>query len=86
MEGSSRATQTHLSGGKEEDIDGVLVTFNADKLAGSFDSAGFTVDVVKNPKIPDRDLFIFDTETDELQPVDGICAARSICERMIAVE
>mgnify|MGYP001398687547 FL=1 len=58
--------QTQLSGGKEEDIDGELVTFNAQKLAGSFDSAGFTVDIVKNAKIPDRDLYIFDTETDEL--------------------
>lgn len=58
--------QTQLSGGKEEDIDGELVTFIAQKLAGAFDSAGFTVDVVKNSKIPDRDLYIFDTETDEL--------------------
>jgi YVTN family beta-propeller protein len=58
--------QTQLSGGKEEDIDGELVTFDAQKLAGAFDSAGFTVDVVKNAKIPDRDLYIFDIETDEL--------------------
>jgi YVTN family beta-propeller protein len=65
--------QTQLSGGKEEDIDGELVTFNAQKLAGSFDSAGFIVDVVKNPKIPDRDLYIFDTETDEpLETVDSL--------------
>ena len=58
--------QTQLSGGKAEEMDGKLVTFDAKKLAGSFDSAGFTVDVVKQPKIPDRDLFIFDTRTDEL--------------------
>jgi YVTN family beta-propeller protein len=65
--------QTQLSGGKKEDIDGTLVTFDAQKLAGSFDSAGFTVDVVKNPKIPDRDLFVFDTETDELiETVDSL--------------
>ncbi len=58
--------QTQLSGGKEEDIDGKLVTFEAKKLAEAFDSVGFTVDVVKNPKIPDRDLFIFDTKNDQL--------------------
>ena len=58
--------QTQLSGGKAEDIDGDLVTFDARKLASAFDSVGFTVDVVKNPEIPDRDLFIFDTKTDEL--------------------
>ena len=65
--------QTQLSGGKEEDIDGELVTFDARKLAGAFDSAGFIVDVVKNAKIPDRDLYIFDTETDELlETVDSL--------------
>ncbi|NCF89561.1 MAG: hypothetical protein GWQ05_01165 [Verrucomicrobiaceae bacterium] len=58
--------QTQLSGGKKEDIDGELVTFDARKLAGAFDSVGFTVDVVRNSKIPDRDLYIFDAETDEL--------------------
>ena len=58
--------QTQLSGGKEDEIDGELVTFGAQKLASSFDSAGFIVDVIKNPKIPDRDLFIFDTKTDKL--------------------
>ena len=58
--------QTQLSGGKAEDVDGKLVTFDAKKLAGAFDSAGFTVDVVKQPKIPDRDLFIYDTRTDKL--------------------
>lgn len=58
--------QTQLSGGKPGDLDGKLVTFDARKLAGAFDSVGFTVDVVKQPKIPDRDLFIFDTRTDKL--------------------
>ena len=58
--------QTQLSGGKPEDLDGKLVTFDARKLASSFDSVGFTVDVVKQPKIPDNDLFIFNTKTDRL--------------------
>lgn len=58
--------QTQLSGGREEEIDGKLVTFNAQKLAGAFDSVGFVVDVVKNPEIPDRDLFVFDTKDDRL--------------------
>lgn len=58
--------QTQLSGGKGDAIDGDLVTFDARKLASAFDSAGFTVDVVKQPRIPDRDLFVFDTATEEL--------------------
>ena len=61
--------QTQLSGGAAEDIDGDLVTFdifehsirNNSKL-----SLGHVVDVIKHPDMPDRDLFVFDTETDEL--------------------
>ena len=61
--------QTQLSGGAAEDIDGDLVTFdifehsirNNSKL-----SIGHVVDVIKHPDMPDRDLYVFDTETDEL--------------------
>ena len=61
--------QTQLSGGAAEDIDGDLVTFdifehsirNNNKL-----SLGHVVDVIKHPDMPDRDLYVFDTETDEL--------------------
>ena len=61
--------QTQLSGGAAEDIDGDLVTFdifehsirNNSKL-----SLGHVVDVIKHPNMPDRDLYVFDTETDEL--------------------
>lgn len=61
--------QTQLSGGAEEDIDGDLVTFdifehsirNNNKL-----SLGHVIDVIKHPNMPDRDLYVFDTETDEL--------------------
>ncbi len=61
--------QTQLSGGAAEDIDGDLVTFdifehsirNNSKL-----SLGHVVDVIKHPSMPDRDLYVFDTETDEL--------------------
>jgi YVTN family beta-propeller protein len=58
--------QTQLSGGKPEDIDGHQVTFDAEKLAAAFDSAGFTVDIIKHPETPDRDLYVFDSNTDEL--------------------
>lgn len=65
--------QTQLSGGEEGKIDGKLVTFDAKKLAGAFDSAGFVVDLVKNPEIPDRDLFVFETKTDDLvRSVDSL--------------
>lgn len=68
--------QTQLSGGAAEDIDGDLVTFdifehsirNNSKL-----SLGHIVDVIKHPDMPDRDLYVFDTETDELiETVDSL--------------
>lgn len=59
--------KTQLSGGSE--IDGDLVTFNAWEHSirvNNVLSLGHVVDIVKHPKVPDRDLFVFDTETDEL--------------------
>ena len=53
--------RTQLSGGVGKPHDGDLVTFDARKLASAFDSVGFTVDVIKHPEVPDKDLFIFDT-------------------------
>ena len=32
-------------------------------------SAGYDADIVKNPRLPDRDLFVFNTETDEQEQV-----------------
>jgi hypothetical protein len=54
-----------LSGGDKDSIDGKLVTFDARELASAFDTVGFTVDVVKHSDIPDRDLYVFDTQTDK---------------------
>jgi YVTN family beta-propeller protein len=61
--------KTQLSGGMKDDIDGDLVTF--DVIAHSIRSnsklsLGHVLDIVKHPAFPDRDLYIFDTETDEL--------------------
>jgi YVTN family beta-propeller protein len=68
--------QTQLSGGKKEDIDGKLVTFDAWEHSITHNnvlSLGHVVDIVKHPKVPDRDLFVFDTETDELiETVDSL--------------
>ncbi|MFN0128792.1 MAG: YncE family protein [Verrucomicrobiales bacterium] len=47
--------RTQLSGCKKEDIDGKLVTFDAEKLAAAFDSAGFTVDGSGNVFIANTD-------------------------------
>ena len=61
--------QTQLSGGKKQDIDGNLVTFDAWNHSiqnNNVLSIGHVVDIVKNPKVPDRDLFVFDTSTDQL--------------------
>ena len=68
--------KTQLSGGRKKDMDGELVTFNThDALARSNNvlSLGIVADIVKHPEVPDRDLFIFDTKTDELiQTVDTL--------------
>jgi YVTN family beta-propeller protein len=59
--------KTQLSGGNK--IDGDLVTFNAWEhsiLHNNVLSLGHVVDIVKHPRVPDRDLYVFDTETDEL--------------------
>ena len=61
--------KTQLSGGKAADIDGDLVTFDAwDHSIANNNvlSLGHVVDIVKNPKVPDRDLYVFDTRTDRL--------------------
>lgn len=60
--------QTQLSGGGSE-FDWNLVTFNAWEHSifhNNVLSLGHVVDIVKHPAVPDRDLFIFDTQTDEL--------------------
>ena len=60
--------KTQLSGGTG-DLDGDLVTFNAYEHAianNNVLSLGAVVDIVKHPEVPDRDLFVFDTETDRL--------------------
>jgi YVTN family beta-propeller protein len=59
--------KTQLSGGNK--IDGDLVTFNAwehSVLHNNVLSLGHVVDIVKHPRVPDRDLYVFDTKTDEL--------------------
>ncbi|MEO1997357.1 MAG: YncE family protein, partial [Planctomycetaceae bacterium] len=61
--------KTQLSGGSKDDIDGDLVTFDAYEHAirvNNVLSLGHVTDIVKHPEVPDRDLFVFDTATDEL--------------------
>lgn len=63
--------QTQLSGGTGQ-IDGDLVTFNAFEHSianNNVLSLGHVVDIVKHPKVPDQDLYVFDTKTDELVEV-----------------
>ncbi len=64
--------KTQLSGGAGDKIDGQLVTFDAWEHSirhNNVLSLGHVVDIVKHPKVPDRDLYIFDTRTDELVEV-----------------
>ncbi len=59
--------KTQLSGGYR--IDGELVTFNAHEHSianNNVLSIGHVTDIVKHPRVPDRDLYVFDTKTDKL--------------------
>ncbi len=59
--------KTQLSGGYK--IDGDLVTFNAHEHSianNNVLSLGHITDIVKHPRVPDRDLYVFDTRTDKL--------------------
>lgn len=61
--------KTQLSGGSKDKIDGDLVTFDAWEHSirvNNVLSLGHVTDIVKHPEAPDRDLFVFDTKTDEL--------------------
>lgn len=68
--------QTQLSGGKKQDIDGDLVTFDAWEHSihnNNVLSIGHVVDIIKNPKVPDRDLLVFDVANDQLiETVSGL--------------
>ena len=59
--------KTQLSGGYN--VDGELVTFNAHEHSianNNVLSLGHVTDIVKHPRVPDRDLYVFDTRTDRL--------------------
>ena len=68
--------QTQLSGCFAANLDGDLCTFDLWEHVVSNNnvlSQGYDADVVKHPAVPDRDLFVFNTETDALeQVVSGI--------------
>ena len=68
--------QTQLSGGHKDEIDGDLITFDAwnhSVANNNVLSLGHVVDIVKHPDVPDHDLFVFDTNTDQLvQTVDSL--------------
>ena len=60
--------QSQVSGCLPEDIDGDICTFNAETQ--NVTGEGYDSDITRHPNIPDRDLFVFDTDTD--QPVETI--------------
>ena len=63
--------RTQVSGCLPEDIDGDICTFNAETQ--NVTGEGYDSDITQHPDIPDRDLFVFDTDTDELvDTVSGI--------------
>ena len=60
--------RTQLSGGTKP-LDGKLKTFDAYQHSirvNNVLSLGHVVDIIKHPKVPDRDLYVFDTRTDQL--------------------
>ena len=68
--------QSQLSGCLEESIDGDVCTFDAVEHVFSNNnvlSTNYDADIVKNPELPDRDLFIFDTRSDrQVRVVNGV--------------
>ena len=68
--------QTQLSGCTVTSIDGETCTFNAvDHVFNNNNvlSTHYDADIVKHPGLPDRDLFVYDTESgQELEVVEGI--------------
>ena len=61
--------QSQLSGCTQEKIDGDTYTFDAVEHVFNNNnvlSLNYEADIIKNPLVPDRDLFVFDTATDQL--------------------
>ncbi len=64
--------RTQLSAGKGP-VDNKLVTVTLKDLAPVFETSGIVIDIIKHPKMPDKDLFIFDTKTDkQIKVVSGL--------------
>ncbi len=64
--------QSQLSGCTSEKIDGDICTFDAVEHVFSNNnvlSVNYDADIIKNPLLPDRDLYIFNTENDTLLEV-----------------
>ena len=64
--------QTQLSGCLAANIDNDVCTFDVLEHVvrnNNVLSAGYDADIVRNPLLPDRDLFVFDTETDTRKQV-----------------
>ena len=60
--------KTQLSGGTKP-LDGKLKTFDAYQHSirvNNVLSLGHVVDIIKHPRVPDRDLYVFDTRSDRL--------------------
>ena len=68
--------KTQLSGGDAREIDGDLITFDVIEHVqrnNNVLSIGYREDVVRHPKIQDRDLYIFETNNDtEIGTVDTL--------------
>jgi len=61
--------RTQLSGCRPENIDGDICTFDAVEHVFSNNnvlSLNYDADIIKNPLLPDRDLFVFNTANDQL--------------------
>ena len=67
---------SQLSGCNPNDIDGRMCTYDAVQETHTTNnvlSLGYDVDIVRNPKVPDRDLFVYDTRSDRLvDVVEGV--------------
>lgn len=67
---------SQISGCNPQSIDGDICTYDAVQHTHTTNnvlSMDIDVDIVKNPKVPDRDLFVFNTRTDRLiDTIEGV--------------
>ena len=74
--------RSQVSGCLPEDIDGDVCTFNVEQQ--NVPGEGYDSDITRHPDYPDRDLFVFNTDTDE--PVDTVSSIGTLLYGLTATD